>query len=221
MRVLWVAHPDSGGPGVFGEGASLTRWVAHEEPAPSSTFDAVVLYGAETDVEDAPRLEWLRAEVAWLRGVLATATPVLGVCFGAQLIAHALGADVVRSQPEEIGFRPVTLTAAGRADPVLGVLPERFLAAQWHRWHCALPEGAVALAESDVCLQAFRAGRAWGVQFHPDVDATTLEGWIAGEPAEPPGFRHREELLPRWNELGRRLFRAFLSEARRPPPGRA
>ena len=213
MRVLWVAHPDSGGPGVFGEGAALMRWAAHEEPPPSGDFDAVVLYGAETNIEDAPRLAWLRDEAEWLGTVLASEVPVLGVCFGAQLVAHALGADVVRSRPPEIGFHPVTLSAAGRADRVLGVLPERFLAAQWHSWHCELPPGGVALADSAVCLQAFRAGRAWGVQFHPEVDAHTLEGWIAGDAAEPPGYARRAELLPRWNELGRRLFAAFLRAA--------
>jgi GMP synthase-like glutamine amidotransferase len=116
----------------------------------------------------------------------------------------------VRSEPEEIGFFPVTLTAAGRADPVLGVLPERFLAAQWHSFHCELPAGAVALADSAVCLQAFRAGSALGVQFHPEVDAATLERWIGSEAEEPPGFSARADLLPRWNALGRRLFAALL-----------
>ena len=213
MRVLWVAHPDSGGPGVFGDDASLTRWVAHEEPPPTAAFDAIVLYGAETNIEDAPALPWLRAEVDWLRERLDSATPVLGVCFGAQLIAHALGADVVRTEPPEIGFLPVTLTAAGRADPVLGVLPERFRAAQWHRWHCELPPGAVALADSEACLQAFRVGHAVGVQFHPEVDAPTLDGWIAAEAEAPAGFNDRAELLPRWNEIGRRLFSAFVRRA--------
>ncbi|HEX2087296.1 MAG TPA: type 1 glutamine amidotransferase [Solirubrobacteraceae bacterium] len=215
MRVLWVEHPDGRGPGVFGEGAEMVRWRAWEEPPPAEAADALVLLGAETDVVDAPQLPWLRDEIAWLRDRLAEGTPVLGVCFGAQLVAHVLGAEVTPSQPPEIGFHPVTLTAEGRGDPVLGALPERFLACQWHRWQFALPAGAVALAESGVCLQAFRAGSAWGVQFHPEVDAPTLEAWIAGELEEPPGFARREALLPRWNELGRRLFAAFLRCGRR------
>jgi len=219
-RVLWVAHPDSGGPGVFGEGAEMVAAAAHESPLPAEGFDAVVLYGAETNIEDAPALPWLRDETAWLRAQLDAGVPVLGICFGAELIAHALGAEVVPTSPEEIGFFPVTLSAAGRADPVLGVLPERFLAAQWHSFHCSLPAGGLALADSAACLQAFRAGSALAVQFHPEVDARTLEGWIASEDAEPPGFAGRGDLLPRWNELGRRLFGAWLSEARRRPPGR-
>ena len=209
MRVLWVEHPDGGGPGVFGDGASLVHWVAHEGPPPSDEVDAIVLLGAETNVVDAP--PWMVAEVDWLRARLAAGTPVLGVCFGAQLVAHALGAEIVRSEPPEIGFFPVTMTAAGRGDDVTGVLPERFLACQWHRWHCELPSGAVPLAYSDVCLQAFRVGRAWGVQFHPEVDRQTLERWIAESPTEAAdGFASRDELMDRWNQLGRRLFRAFL-----------
>ena len=211
MRVLHVEHPDGRGPGVFGAGAENVKWVAHSgAPPPSDPVDAIVLYGAATDVVDALRLEWLQAEQAWLRKRLDAGTPVLGVCFGAQLVAHALGAEVTPSEPPEIGFQPVTLTAAGRADPVLGALPERFLACQWHSWQFALPPAAAALADSDVCLQAFRAGNVWGVQFHPEVDAETLEGWIAGEPSEPPGFADRLAHLPRWNELGRRLFSGFL-----------
>ena len=210
MRVIWVEHPDGRGPGVFGEGAELVRWVAHEEPPPTEPADAIVLLGAETNVVDAPSLPWLQAEQAWLRERLDDGTPVLGVCFGAQLLAAALGAAVTPAEPPEIGFFPVTLTAAGRADPVLGVLPERFLACQWHSWQFALPDGAAPLAYSDAGLQAFRSGDAVGVQFHPEVDAPTLEAWIAGEPSPPEGFANRAELLPRWNALGRRLFRAFI-----------
>lgn len=213
MRVLWVEHPDGRGPGVFGEGAEMIRWRAFEEPPPEADADAIVLFGAETNVVDAPGLPWLRDEIAWLRERVDEGTPVLGVCFGAQLVAHVLGAEVTPAEPPEIGFLPVTLTAAGRADRVLGALPERFLACQWHAWQFAPPPGAEALAESSAGLQAFRRQNAWGVQFHPEVDAATLEGWIAGERAEPPGFAGRAARLPRWNELGRRLFAAFLRAA--------
>jgi GMP synthase-like glutamine amidotransferase len=180
VRVLHVEHPDGRGPGVFGDGAERLHWVAFRDPPPEDEVDAIVLYGAETDVVDAPRLDWLRREQVWLRERLDAGTPILGVCFGAQLLADALGAEVTRSEPPEVGFHPVTLTAAGRADPVLGALPERFLAAQWHNWRFSLPPGATALGASDVCLQAYRRGNVWGVQFHPEVDAPTLEGWIAG-----------------------------------------
>ena len=221
MRVLWVEHPDGRGPGVFGDGAEMVRWVAFEEPPPREECDAIVLFGASTNVVDAPA--WLDLEVGWLRERLDDGVPVLGVCFGAQVLGHALGAEVTRAPTPEIGWLPVTLSAAGRADPVLGALPERFLACQWHSWQTAVPVGGVALADSDVCLQAFRRGSAWGVQFHPEVDDPTLTRWIDTYRDDPDavalGFdpheahAERERHLPAWNELGRRLFRAFLRAA--------
>lgn len=220
-RVLWVEHPDGRGPGVFGEDAELIHWVAHEQPPPETDADAIVLLGAATNVVDGPA--WMTAEVDWLRERLAAGTPVLGVCFGAQLVAHALGAQVTRAVSPEIGWYPVTLTAEGRADPVLGALPERFLALQWHSWRSDVPEGGAALADSPVCLQAFRAGNAWGVQFHPEVDDATLARWIDTYRNDPdavalgfdPERAHAERAahLPRWNELGRRLFAGFLRVA--------
>ena len=222
MRVLHVEHPDGRGPGVFGDGAEIVRWVAHGGgPPPDEPVDAIVLYGASTNVTDAPG--WLGDEVTWLRGRIDAGVPVLGVCFGAQVLADALGAAVARAPEPEIGWLPVTLTAAGRGDPVLGALPERFIACQWHSYACSLPPGGVALADSAVCLQAFRAGCTWGVQFHPEVDDPTLTEWIDGYDKDPDavalGFdveaahAARRERLPRWNELGRRLFAAFLRAA--------
>ena len=223
MRVLHVEHPEGGGPGVFGEGADVVKWVAFGgEPPPVEEVDAIVLYGAATNVAEAP--DWLGPEVDWLRERIERGTPVLGVCFGAQLLAHALGAEVTRATTPEIGWHVVTQTAAGRGDPVLGAsLPERFLAFQWHSWQCALPPGATALADSDVCLQAYRAGNSLGVQFHPEVDDATLSRWIdtyRNDPDavelgfDPEGAREEKDAhLARWNALGRRLFAAFLRHA--------
>ena len=219
MRVLWAEHPDGAGPGVFGDGVEMVRWRAFAEPPPEADADAIVLLGGATNVVDAPRLPWLAAELDWLAERVADGTPVLGVCLGAQLLAHVLGAEVTRAEPPEIGWHDVELSEAGREDPVLGALPERFCAFQWHSWRCALPEGAVALAHSEVCLQAFRHGRTLGVQFHPEVDRPTLHGWIEGFRSDPDavaqGFApsralpEAAERLGAWNALGRALFAAW------------
>jgi GMP synthase (glutamine-hydrolysing) len=141
------------------------------------------------------------------------------VCFGAQLLTRVLGAEVTRSEPPEIGWHDVTLTEEGRRDPVLGALPERFCALQWHSWQCALPDGATALATSPVCLQAFRRDRVWAVQFHPETDEATLHRWIFEFRDDPDavaqGFApsvalaEARERLPGWHALGRRLFAAW------------
>jgi GMP synthase (glutamine-hydrolysing) len=220
VRILHVEHPDGGGPGVFADVAALETWRAWEAPPPGGELDAIVLYGGATNVVDAEHEAWLRHEIAWLTGRVAEGVPVLGLCLGAQLLSAALGGTVTRTNPE-IGWTAVELTEAGRADPVTGALPARFDACQWHSWQCSLPEGAELLATSPAGVQAFRRGHCWGVQFHPEVDAATLAGWIEHYDDDPDavalGFdpaaarRQMDERIGAWNDLGRRLFSAFLA----------
>jgi GMP synthase-like glutamine amidotransferase len=118
----------------------------------------------------------------------------------------------------EIGWYTVELTSEGAEDPVVGALPRSFEAMQWHHYTYGLPGGAVELARSAACTQAFRLGDAcWGVQFHPEVTAAQVEGWAADADDPPPdAARLRTETLAniaRWNELGRSLCAAFLETA--------
>ena len=219
MRILHVEHPDGGGPGVFADVAPLETWRAWERPPPDGEADAIVLYGGATNVVDAEHEPWLRDELAWLRERLDEGVPVLGLCLGGQLVSAALGGAVTRASPE-IGWTPVELTDAGRRDPVIGALPQRFEACQWHSWQFSIPAGGELLATSPAGAQAFRHGRAWGVQFHPEVDAATLGRWIDHYDDDPDavalGFdpararRWMDERIGAWNDLGRRLFAAFL-----------
>jgi GMP synthase (glutamine-hydrolysing) len=162
---------------------------------------------------------WLREETMWLQQLLARHTPVLGVCLGVQLIARAAGAWVARmSDGPEIGWFEVELTESGIADPVLGSLPSRFEALQWHHYTYGLPGGAVELARSAACTQAFRLGDAcWGVQFHPEVTASQLDEWIVDAEDPPPDTERMREESPgkieTWNDLGRTLCGAFLVTA--------
>ena len=120
----------------------------------------------------------------WLEGLLEHGTPLLGVCLGSQLVARAAGADVFRSPESEVGWYSVELTDAARADPVATSLPDRFDAFQWHHYTHTLPAGAVELARSRVCTQAFRVGNAWGVQFHPEVRVEQVEEWLSEDPED-------------------------------------
>ena len=220
MRVLHVEHPDGGGPGVFADVAPLETWRAWESAPPDGELDAIVLYGGATNVVDAEHERWLRDELAWLRERLDAGVPVLGLCLGAQLLATALGGTVTRTNPE-IGWTAVELTDAGRQDPVIGALPSRFEACQWHSWQFSLPGGAELLATSRAGVQAFGHGASRGVQFHPEVDAATLGRWIEHYDDDPDavalGFdpaaarRQMDERIAGWNALGRRLFEAFLA----------
>lgn len=221
MTVLFVEHPDGGGPGVFEDVVPMMRWQAWCSDPPNVSLDAVVVYGGSHNVVGGP--EWLSREIAWLSERLSEGVPVLGVCLGAQVLAAASGAPVSRSLPPEIGWHPAWLTDAGRADPVLSVYEPSFVACQWHSWAFSLPAGASLLALSAACPQAFRYGSSVGVQFHPEVDAPTLDRWIGDWRNDPdavsrgfdPEYARAEaaQRLPAWNEDGRRLLRAFLEDA--------
>ena len=164
---------------------------------------------------------WLGEETMWLQQLLHRHTPVLGVCLGVQLLARAAGAWVGRMPGgPELGWCPVELTDEGVDDPVLGALPPTFEALQWHHYTYGLPAGGVELARSPACTQAFRLGDAcWGVQFHPEVTAPQLEGWIADDsdpPPDPDALRAEiPEKIGAWNDLGRSLCEAFLTAAER------
>jgi GMP synthase-like glutamine amidotransferase len=229
VHVLSVIHGSEArtelfGPVVEGAGHSLDEWSfawGTPPPRPLASYDCALVFGGAMHADQDEHHPWLAPETEWLREVLALGTPVLGVCLGVQLLARAAGAWVRPLEPApEIGWYEVELTDAGRADPVLGVLPPSFDALQWHRYTYGLPEGAVELARSPACTQAFRLGDAcWGVQFHPEVTAAQLDTWLL-DPDDPPidADALRAETpaqIDRWNELGRSLCAAFLDAAER------
>src|SRR5438105_8079777 len=159
---------------------------------------------------------WLREENLFIQRLLHVRVPVLGVCLGAQLLAKAAHAKVGPAAEPEIGWYPVELTGAAGDDPLFARAPTRFEAFQWHYYTYELPSGAVELARSDVCTQAFRLGdRAWGIQFHAEVTGPQVEGWIDEEPgATPPGLADEtREKIDAWSDLGRSLCRSFLELA--------
>jgi GMP synthase-like glutamine amidotransferase len=235
MRILSVLHPGGGHSGLLREraanaGDELLEWRASDEADRPQDVDAIAVFGGGMNVADAGRLPWLQDEIELLRDALEDGTPVLGVCLGSQLLAAASGAEVRRAERPEIGWFEVERTAAGAADPLLGALPERFTAYQWHSWAFALPAGAVELARSPVCPQAYALGNAWGVQFHPEVTDDILEAWIADVASDPDAVAQDyaatarnglPERLAAWNALGRTLFDAWLAAARVRAPARA
>ena len=224
MKVLALIHGSSVGPGVFEDavrdgGHELVEWQVPLRGVPEGDADAVIVLGGGMHPDEEAQYGWLRPELEYLGGLLERGTPVLGVCLGSQLLARAAGATVFRSAEPEVGWLPVELTEAAATDPVAASLPERFDAFQWHHYTHDLPAGAVELARSRVCTQAFRLGRAWGVQFHPEVRAPQVETWLAEEPADvddPVALLEATRLrIDAWNELGRGLCAAFLGAAGR------
>jgi len=175
----WIAA----GMGVPAEAVRVVRPEAGALPDPAG-ITGVVITGSRGNVTD--RQPWLEPAAAWIRGLLAAEVPVLGICFGHQLIAHALGGQVDRNPAGyEIGTVDVEKLPASDGDPLLGPLPSPFPAHEVHHQAVRrLPDGAVTLARSaGDPVQAFRAGSAWGVQFHPEFTDETMRAYVREEAA--------------------------------------
>jgi GMP synthase (glutamine-hydrolysing) len=228
MHVLAVIHGEKVRAGVFGEtvaarGHELDEWsLAWDTPLPRplDAYGGVLVFGGAMHADQDQHHPWLREENFFLERLLDLHKPLLGICLGAQLLAKATHAPVSPAEEAEIGWYPVELTEEAADDPVLGRLPGRFDAFQWHYYTYGLPSGAVELARSPVCTQAFRLGdSAWGVQFHPEVTLEQVEGWIEEDEPVPIDratlLAETRERIGDWNELGRKLCDAFVDVAER------
>ncbi|OEY66941.1 glutamine amidotransferase [Marinobacter sp. X15-166B] len=153
---------------------------AGESPGAATDWQGIVVTGSPAMVTD--RAEWSESSARWLATAVAAEIPVLGVCYGHQLLAHALGGTVgYHPQGRETGSWPLTLKPAAASDPLFGRLPPRFVAQLTHLQSVlTLPEGAVLLASSEFePHQAFRFGNtAWGVQFHPEFTAEIMRAYL-------------------------------------------
>ena len=148
-------------------------------PDPSS-IAGVVVTGSHAMVSD--RADWSEATAAWLAQAVAEGVPVLGICYGHQLLAHALGGEV-NNHPQglEMGTTQVHTSAEAANDPLMAHLPPVFAAQVAHRQSVRhLPPGAVLLAGNGFePHHACRVGpSAWGVQFHPEFGPEASTGYV-------------------------------------------
>ena len=229
MNVLAVIHGEKVRAGVFADAISergdrLEEWSlawGTPPPRPIDDYGAVLVFGGSMHADQDEHHPWLREENFLLQRLLGLQVPMLGICLGAQLLAKAAHAEVGPAPVPEIGWHPVELTGAAEGDPVLGELPDRFDAFQWHYYTYGLPGGAIELALSPVCTQAFRLGeRVWGIQFHAEVTAEQIESWVDEDEREVPVGRdtlleETREKIDEWNDVGRRLCSSFLEAAER------
>ena len=144
------------------------------------TVSGVIITGSHAMVTD--REDWSEFVAKWLRGIAANTLPVLGICYGHQLLAHAWGGDVgYHPQGKEIGTVGIDLTAAGCKDPLLSCMPRSFIGHVTHaQTVLRLPAGATVLAHNEhEPHQAFVInGNQWGVQFHPEFNAIIERTYI-------------------------------------------
>jgi GMP synthase (glutamine-hydrolysing) len=194
------------------DGAYEVVDVVNEPPPQADGVAAYVITGSSANVPD--RLPWMLRAEAWLREVVAQGTPTFGICFGHQLLAQALGGEVQRNpRGREIGTVNIDRTAQA---PIFDELPARFLANVTHVDSVVkLPAGAEPLARSD--REEYHAIRftetCYGVQFHPEMDADVMRGYVETRRAvlEGEGFRVDEMLSEiREAESGRRTLQNFV-----------
>jgi GMP synthase-like glutamine amidotransferase len=195
VRVLFVHHDQYSGPDLVGERladrgfeivnhfVAVIEKPASDKPFPDPTgFDLVVPTGAVWSVYDRETIgSWINRELEFLRRAHEADVPMLGICFGAQSLAAALGGEVFRAPEREIGWCWVDSD-----------VPDVVAPGPWFQWHedtFSLPDGAEELARNGNGIQAYRIGRAFAVQFHPEVTAERVRQWI-----EVGGYRILTEL---------------------------
>jgi GMP synthase-like glutamine amidotransferase len=229
VRALHVIN-QTGGPAALFLPPLVERGFEIEECNPSDAllprtldrYDALLVCGGTANTHETDRYPWLEHEQVLLAEAVERGIPTMGLCLGAQLLVKATGGAVYAAHPPEVGWHPVDAAPEAADDPVLAALPDRFMALQWHFYACELPAGAVALARSPVCVQAFRVGpAAWGTQFHIEVTRDILLDWgregadeLIRNGYDPDRYRRElDQHLPAHAAIGAEMGRRFAAFA--------
>jgi len=187
-RALIVAHEIDGPGGQVAvrlqeRGYEIhTHVVTNDRTAPNDSvpfprfgdFDIVAIMGSVRSLTNKPEIEsWVHDELELIRKAHAAGQPVLGICFGGQLIAEALGGSVELSPETELGWTEIR-EVEGKTNPA-GPGPWM----EWHHDRILPPASAQVLAETDTAVQLFTVDSLVGTQFHPEVDVEHITGWLA------------------------------------------
>jgi len=226
LAVRHVAFEDLGllGPLLAGRGydiryheAGIERFDAGSLVAP----DLVIVLGGPIGVYECAAYPFVTDEIAAVAARLDANKPILGICLGAQMMAAALGGQVAPGSVKEIGWAPLTLTAAGRASVLSRLGTTAVL--HWHGDNCELPSGCERLASTPHCpVQAFfRAPSQLALQFHLETEPARFESWLVGHAVElgkagidPRALRAQARALgPATCAVGREVLAAWLDGA--------
>jgi GMP synthase-like glutamine amidotransferase len=228
LRALILQHEEPSPPGY------VTEWLAEHDAevdvfridegdraVDPTDYDLIVSLGSEFAAFDDTK-PFVRREAELMGTAVDADVPVLGLCFGGQMLARVLGAQLFRGERSEIGWLSVR-----SEDPEL--VPD----GPWFQWHFdsfTVPPGATLIAETDVGPQAFVAGRSLGLQFHPEVTTQIMDDWVRayrheldGDGVDPDDLLEETRRLAEENRRNAwRLFDRFLRDvARLPAPGAA
>ena len=218
LRALIIQHEEPTPPGFVNEwldehGAIVEtlRIDIDDREVDPSDYDLIVSLGAECAAFD-DSMPFVPREARLMRRAVDADVPVLGLCFGGQMLARVLGGEVFRSDVSEIGWLAVRSNE-----------PELVPEGPWFQWHFdafTVPPGATLIAESDVGPQAFVAGRSLGLQFHPEVTTEIMGDWVRvyrheldADGVDPDALlEETKRRAPETRQMSRQLLERYLSD---------
>jgi GMP synthase-like glutamine amidotransferase len=221
LRALIIQHEEPTPPGLLGEWlekqnaqVDILRIDLEENVPDPREYDLLASLGSEFAAFD-DSIPFINRESRLFRQAAADDVPVLGLCFGGQLLARVLGGKSFRAERSEIGWLKVRTTA-----------PDLISEGPWFQWHFdsfTLPPGARLLADSEVGPQAYVAGRSLGLQFHPEVTPQIMDSWVRayrheldGDGVDPDALlAETHRLAPEVRTRTERLFDHFLTDIAR------
>jgi GMP synthase (glutamine-hydrolysing) len=153
-------------------------------PVDSLKADVVVVLGAPVGVYESADFPFIQGEIDLVRQRIAAGRPVLGICFGAQIMAAAMGAQIARGPSFEFGWAPLRLTEAGLVSPLRHYVGPELAAFHCHGDTFEAPDGATPLASTEAySMQGFKYGPHLAMQFHGEVTERGLRRWYIGHVA--------------------------------------
>lgn len=217
LKALILQHEDPTPPGFLGEwldqqsaDVNVFRIDLEENVPDPRDFDMVASLGSEFAAFDDTK-PFIRREAELLKQAVDSDVPVLGLCFGGQLLARVMGGRSFRADRAEIGWLPVTTAE-----------PDLVSEGPWFQWHFdtfTLPRGATLIAKTDIAPAAYTIGRSLGLQFHPEVTTEIMEDWVKayrheldGDGVDPDALLDETyRLAPAVRRRSERLFSRFLT----------
>ena len=218
LKVLILQHEEPTPPGLLAEwlkqqGADVdvVRIDLEEKVPDPRDYDMIASLGSEFAAFDDTKA-FIPREASLLREALEADVPVLGLCFGGQLLARVAGGKSFRSDRAEIGWVPVETKD-----------PDLIPSGPWFNWHFdsfTLPPGAELIAETEAGPQAYRIGRSLGLQFHPEVTPQIMDSWVKayrheldGDGVDPDALlEETHRIAPEVRTRSEHLFNRFLTD---------
>ncbi len=205
-------------------GIDVVPWDVENAPAPTDpidSFDGIISLGAIAGVLEESQHSWMPIERRMFERALELQVPLLGICFGSQMLASAAGAEVYKSATPEVGWTEVVMGDAAASEPVMAALGSNPKVFHFHYDTFDLPAGAELYGVTGDIKQAFKVGpKAWGMQFHIEVGAAAMFSWFATYAREfeklAGGVEHQKALtVANWDTYRQRSLavgEAFAAE---------